>query len=103
MVSNNNETAIQVITVKTPINDFRLVQYASKREIDADTLNQHCKEINFTLHNRNYAAIGFKNNAGGFELRNEYFQAAVPPKYIAYLNNGANNLHVFEGFFDFLS
>ncbi len=50
-----------------------------------------------------YKAVGFKNNAGGYELRNEYFKGSSSPKYISYFNNQAKNLAVFEGFFDFLS
>jgi len=40
---------------------------------------------------------------GGYELRNEYFKGSSSPKYVTYLNNKANNITVFEGFFDFMS
>ena len=50
-----------------------------------------------------YIAIGFKNNAGGYELRNEYFKGSSSPKYVTYLDNRANKITVFEGFFDFMS
>ena len=50
-----------------------------------------------------YIAIGFKNNAGGYELRNEYFKGSSSPKYVTYLDNKANKISVFEGFFDFIS
>jgi len=33
-----------------------------------------------------FKAIGFKNNAGGYELRNEYFKGSSCPKYISYFN-----------------
>ena len=46
---------------------------------------------------------GFKNNAGGYELRNEYFKGSSSPKYVTYVDNGAKNISVFEGFFDFIS
>ena len=44
-----------------------------------------------------------KNNAGGYELRNEKFKASSSPKDITLLKNDAQNLTVFEGFFNFLS
>jgi hypothetical protein len=50
-----------------------------------------------------YKAIGFKNNAGGFELRNEYFKGSSSPKNVNYFDYQANTINVFEGFFDFLS
>lgn len=45
-----------------------------------------------------YRAVGFKNNAGGYELRNEYFKGSSAPKYVSYIDNKANNISVFEGF-----
>jgi hypothetical protein len=48
-------------------------------------------------------AIGFKNNAGGYELRDRKFKRSSSPKEITTIDNGADAVHVFEGFMDFLS
>ncbi len=40
---------------------------------------------------------------GGFEIRNPYFKASSSPKGITTINNGADEVIVFEGFTDFLS
>ena len=48
-------------------------------------------------------AIGFKNDSGGYELRNPYFKGSSSPKDITTFNNGAKEATVFEGFIDFLS
>jgi hypothetical protein len=55
------------------------------------------------LYGKNYYAIGFKNNAGGYELRNEKFKASSSSKDITLIENSAEKLTVFEGFFNFLS
>ena len=56
------------------------------------------------LNDKIYKAIGFKNMAGGYELRSEYFKGSCSPKYVTYSNNkDAKSITVFEGFFDFLS
>jgi hypothetical protein len=55
------------------------------------------------LYGKNYYAIGFKNHAGGYELRNEKFKASSSPKDITLIKNNAEKLIVFEGFFNFLS
>ncbi len=48
--------------------------------------------------------MGFKNNFGGFELRNKYFKGSSSPKEITLIsNNSPDRLNVFEGFMDFLS
>jgi hypothetical protein len=55
------------------------------------------------LYGKNYHAIGFKNNAGGYELRNEKFKASSSPKDVTLIENRSDKLTVFEGFFNFLS
>ena len=55
------------------------------------------------MYGKQYYAIGFKNNAGGYELRNEKFKASSSPKDITLIKNQAEKIAVFEGFFNFLS
>ena len=62
-----------------------------------------CQEIDYELYGKRYFAIGCKNNAGGYELRNEKFKASSSPKDITLIKNHADKLAVFEGFFYFLS
>ena len=54
------------------------------------------------MYGKNYYAIGFKNDAGGYELRNEKFKASSSPKDITLIKNDAEKSTVFEGFFNFL-
>src|SRR6185312_1567633 len=99
------ETAIKIIAAKQPIVDLWLCRYLKQRRIEEFTANKYCYEVQFKNgeNEKIFKAIGFKNNAGGFELRNEYFKGSSSPKDISYLDNKADNLSVFEGFFDFLS
>ena len=97
------ETAIKILAAKQPITDPNLCSYLLKRKIEKNIADKYCHEINFTIADKEYKAIGFKNNAGGYELRKEFFKGSNSPKYISYLDNNANNITVFEGFFDFLS
>jgi hypothetical protein len=99
------ETAIKIIAAKQPIQDLMLCRYLLQRRIDKSIAYSYCHEVHFTSGDTDkiYTAIGFKNNAGGYELRNEYFKGSSSPKYVSYLDNGAKNISVFEGFFDFIS
>ncbi len=45
----------------------------------------------------------FKNNLGGYELRNSIFKGSSSPKDLTIFKNNAKVIAVFEGFFDFLS
>ena len=52
---------------------------------------------------RTYYAIGFANDALGWEVRNMYFKGCVAPKAVTTIKRGADRLQIFEGFMDFLS
>ena len=85
------------------ISSFVLIRYLHKRRIPVEIAKKFCSEIDYELYGKNYYAIGFKNDAGGYELRNEKFKASSSPKDITLIKNNAEKLTVFEGFFNFLS
>ena len=85
------------------ISSLVLIRYLHKRRIPIDIAKKFCSEIDYELYGKNYFAIGFKNDAGGYELRNEKFKASSSPKDITLIKNDAEKLTVFEGFFNFLS
>lgn len=93
---------IKVISAKE-ISSLVLIRYLHKRRIPIEIANKFCKEIDYELYGKRYYALGFKNDAGGYELRNEKFKASSSPKDITLLKNSSENLTVFEGFFNFLS
>ena len=100
------ETAIKIIAAKKPITDLLLCSYLRKRKIEKSVADKYCYEVVFKVNDKDkeFTAIGFKNNAGGYELRNEFFKGCNSPKYISYFgNNVTDKIKVFEGFFDFLS
>jgi hypothetical protein len=93
---------IKVMDVRE-INAPELAKYLSKRKIPLNIARTFCKEVDFILYNKKYTAVGFKNNSGGYELRNEYFKGSSSPKNVTIINNKSENLSVFEGMFSFLS
>ena len=98
----NGEESIRIIEVKS-INSLSLISYLKRRKIDIDIARKWCKETAFTLHQKRYYAIGFVNDSGGYELRNEFFKGSSQPKNITTIDNKSETLSIFEGFFDFLS
>ena len=80
-----------------------LLGYLRKRGIPKDIAQQYCVQVDYRLHGKDYYAIGFENNAHGFELRNSFFKGSYPPKHITHIANGNAWCNVFEGFIDFLS
>ena len=80
-----------------------LLKYLADRGIPRDIAQRFCVQVDYTLRGKNYYAIGFENNAHGFELRSSFFKGSYPPKHITHIANGNPRCNVFEGFIDFLS
>lgn len=80
-----------------------LLGYLAERGIPKEFAQRYCVQVDYTLHGKRYYAIGFENDAHGFELRNAFFKGSYPPKSITRIVNGNPRCNVFEGFIDFLS
>ena len=80
-----------------------LLKYLLDRGIPRDIAQRYCVQVDYELHGKRYYAIGFENNAHGYELRNPFFKGSYPPKHITHIANGNPRCNVFEGFIDFLS
>lgn len=93
---------IQVISER-PLSSLPLLRYVRERRISDAVAKKYCGEVTFSLHDKTHSAISFKNNKGGFELRNQWFKGSSSPKAITTFENSSKKLAVFEGFFDFLS
>ena len=48
-------------------------------------------------------AVGFRNDAGGWELRSARFKGGSSPKHITTIDNRSDTVIAFEGFMDFLA
>lgn len=83
------EAAIKIIAAKKPIRDLLLCSYLRKGKIDKSVADKYCEEVVFKMNEkeREFKVIGFKNNAGGYELRNEFFKGSNSPKYVSYFDN----------------
>lgn len=90
--SNNEfqETESRIIIVKEkPLTSFILHRFLYQRRIPIDVAKQFCKEVIYSSHGKEYFAIGFKNNAGGYELRNSFFNGSSSPKDVTTISNNA--------------
>ncbi|HEU4788549.1 MAG TPA: toprim domain-containing protein [Flavobacterium sp.] len=80
-----------------------LLRYLQERKIPLEIADKFCREVRYELGKKIYFGIGFKNDSGGYEIRNPYFKTGSSPKDITIIDNGAEEAIVFEGFMDFLS
>ncbi|OJW81772.1 MAG: DNA primase [Bacteroidetes bacterium 46-16] len=101
-VENASDHKIKVLG-DFSLTSYPLLRYLKQRLIPIEIADKYCREIRYQLNGKTYYGIGFKNDAGGFEIRNPYFKASSSPKDVTTFKNGANEIIIFEGFTDFLS
>ena len=80
-----------------------LLGYLRERGIPSNIATANCVEIHYSLHGKSYFAVGFKNESGGYEIRNRFFKGSIPPKDVSLVRHGSTTVNVYEGFMDFLS
>lgn len=103
-IAVENKKRIEIKHIQ-PLQNKALIDYCESRKIPFMIAKQYIQEAYYSVNSKgNYFALAFKNDKGGFELRNKLYKAATTPKYITTIK-GANSkiLAIFEGFFDFLS
>ncbi|MDR6920201.1 toprim domain-containing protein [Chryseobacterium sp. 2987] len=93
------------------IQNSNLMQYLHERGLSAK-IYPLIKEIWFTIENKQFYAVGFRNRSEGWELRNAFYKGALNTKDISVLSFPGNsaaegktntNVAIFEGFMDALS
>jgi len=91
------------ITKVLPLASSALLDYLAERKINLDVARQQCSEIHYAVGGKAYFAVGFANDAGGYEVRNRYFKGSISPKCVRTIRQSKDACIVFEGFWDFLS
>lgn len=108
LFSKGTEESLQKVSYEmtkiTDIKHIALVEYLDYRKVSEQT--HLVKEVHYRLKLKNYFGIGFKNDSGGFEVRNKYTKICLGIKDVTLIKNKSNrntNVSIFEGFFDFLT
>jgi len=95
------EAKVKILEVG-PLTHYGLINYIRSRKIPLDIAQQHAAQVRFKIY-AEQIAIGFRNDKGGYELRNAYGKISSLPKDSTYINNGSGILDVLEGQFDYYS
>lgn len=97
-----SERKLEILSAQ-PLSNPYLLRYLAARAIPLPVASAYCSEVLFQNMNRTYYAIGFVNDALGWEIRNMYFKGCIAPKAVTTIKRGTDRLQIFEGFMDFLS
>lgn len=93
----SNYEIVEIKNVKHPA----LLEYLNERKVESQI--DFLKEIHYRMNEKKFFGIGFKNDSGGYEIRNKYSKICLGKKDVSTIRNGSDSLRIFEGFFDFLS
>ena len=86
-----------------PLRHPALVGYLASRGIVPPVAAAFCREVRYEVNGRAFFAVGFRNDAGGWELRSARFKGGSSPKHITTIGNRSDTVIAFEGFMDFLA
>jgi len=87
-----------------PLSHQALFSYLKTRRITMTFAKMFLREAIYIVHGREYFALAFRNDLGGYELRNAFFKTGSSPKYFTTITgDDPSQLNIFEGFMDFLS
>lgn len=80
-----------------------LVGYHASRGIVPSVAAAFCREVRYEVNGCAFFAVGFRNDAEGWELRSARFKGGSSPKHITTIDNQSDTVIAFEGFMDFLA
>ena len=106
-VNQSPKSNYQILELKA-VENPSLIHYLKSRKLESQI--SELEEIHYELNGRNYFGIGFKNDSGGYEIRNPHIKICLGKKDITsiksqseILQNQSQTLRIFEGFADYLS
>ncbi|MFC3560844.1 toprim domain-containing protein [Pedobacter jamesrossensis] len=104
-VENNTKVSNLIILREQGLQNRALLQYAAERGITENIAKKYCVEVYYKIisSGKYFFSIAFKNDLGGYALRNKYFKNASSPAGVTSIGFDKPKVKVFEGFFDFLS
>lgn len=81
-----------------------LIDYLLRRKINIQYSKRFCFQVHYSFSTgKEYYGIGFMNDFGGLEIRNNFFKGCLGKKAITTINNNSDTISLFESWSDFLS
>ena len=98
------KSGIKIIRSES-LQNHSLVSYVLGRGISLERAKKYFEQITFRIDEKEFLALGFRNNSGGYELRSARFKGSSSPKdsTIFQEDKEVKTIAVFEGIFSFLS
>jgi len=103
IAKTNEPPALELLRLQ-PVRSKALQGYLQSRGISPALVGQFVQEARYVRDGKEYFALAFANENGGYELRNPHFKGTLGSKAIS-VREGTFRSHavVFEGFIDYLT
>ena len=99
-----------VLTIRSvdEIQFIALIRYLEGRGIPLLLAQRYMKQVKVFNKNtgKTFLALGVKNENGGYELRNPFFNGCIRPRTITFIRGtqpGSPRIHIFKDVFDYIS
>jgi len=86
-----------------PLQNRILIDYLNTRKLNIEICKRYLDEVYYTIHDKKYFGVGFKNDKNQYEIRNKYAKLCLGAKWFTWINKNNNSLVVLESWSDFLS
>jgi 5S rRNA maturation endonuclease (ribonuclease M5) len=102
IAKNSQSNNIEIKKIQ-PLQNRVLLQYLNSRKISQSKAVNFVQEVYYLVDGKQYFSLAFRNDRGGYELRNKYFKGSSSPKAPTTIKGNNEAVNIFEGMFDFLS
>jgi hypothetical protein len=101
--SKQSKESVPELMQVCPLRSFWLTYWLWQHRISEKVARNYCREVHYKTGEKEFAAIGFPNDAGGWLIRNRYHRYSIGPAGPTHLAHGSPQLAVFTDFIDLLT
>ena len=101
-IEKSKQPVAELIEV-LPLRSFWLTYWLWQHRIPENVARNYCREVHYKTGEKEFAAIGFPNDAGGWLIGNRYHHSSIGPEGPTHLAHGSTQLAVFTDFLDLLT
>ena len=80
-----------------------LIDYLKTRKLNIEICKRYLDEVYYTINDKKYFGVGFKNDKNQYEIRNKYAKLCLGIKWFTWINKSNKFLVILESWSDFIS
>ncbi|MBD0723846.1 hypothetical protein B6A10_01490 [Flavobacterium sp. L1I52] len=97
-----NQKSYEIDQTK-PLANFILIEYLKSRKLNIEICKKYLDEVYYTINQKKYFGVGFKNDKNQYEIRNKYAKLCLGEKWFTWINKSNKSIIILESWSDFIS